>query len=209
LSVLSDSFSVSSIDVGIDVSVDLAGSVSDSEDSPNSPRTQHGMRKKVEDPPPPNYIPHPPPKHTVDDPPPPRYIPKPPQIPSKKKEPPAPTYVPLPPDVSPLERYGIPPRRVAENSRANCRECKTAFGGTVHKFHCGCCGNLFCDPCTANKMVYPERYGYSHPERVCLRCLPKLLQLINSEDKKSPHQNKSENGTSSNDEISDEVYMLF
>jgi len=106
-----------------------------------------------------------------------------PQLPPKHKEPPPPAYVPPPPpNVGPLERYGVPPRIVSLASKKDCKGCKRQFLGNSARHNCGACGNVFCGTCTTARAQFPQRYGYEGPQRICARCLPKLIQTLISEN---------------------------
>eukprot|EP01124_Arcella_intermedia_P027653 TRINITY_DN5457_c0_g1_i1.p2 TRINITY_DN5457_c0_g1~~TRINITY_DN5457_c0_g1_i1.p2 ORF type:complete len:119 (-),score=6.71 TRINITY_DN5457_c0_g1_i1:35-391(-) len=87
--------------------------------------------------------------------------------------PPPPVYVPEPPAVTnPLEFYGIPPRWLPDTSREECAGCLSEFSVFLRRHHCRACGDIFCDTCTAERIAFPEAYGYIEPERICTYCKP-------------------------------------
>eukprot|EP01100_Stratorugosa_tubuloviscum_P010245 TRINITY_DN4375_c0_g1_i1.p1 TRINITY_DN4375_c0_g1~~TRINITY_DN4375_c0_g1_i1.p1 ORF type:complete len:1161 (+),score=613.34 TRINITY_DN4375_c0_g1_i1:148-3630(+) len=59
---------------------------------------------------------------------------------------------------------------IADDSVKACTNCKSSFGIFSRKHHCRLCGLIFCDKCTANKVVLPDMYGFVGPQRVCDRC---------------------------------------
>jgi len=70
------------------------------------------------------------------------------------------------------------------------------------KRNCGACGNVFCAVCTMAKTPYPQKYGYNGPQRVCARCLPKLITTVlqeGSDQKEIELSGEGNSSTSSSD----------
>ena len=66
----------------------------------------------------------------------------------------------------------------ADSAITHCHQCKVKFSPSDHhhatKHHCRACGKGFCDLCTSQKEVVPNR-GWDYPVRVCKTCF-KILQ---------------------------------
>ncbi|EGG15217.1 sterol glucosyltransferase [Cavenderia fasciculata] len=71
----------------------------------------------------------------------------------------------------------VPPSKTPMGSKTSCRQCKQGFGLLNQmvnplvqtKFHCHCCGQVFCDKCTLNKIPLPK-FRINIPVRVCDTC---------------------------------------
>eukprot|EP00009_Paramoeba_aestuarina_P016616 CAMPEP_0201533350 /NCGR_PEP_ID=MMETSP0161_2-20130828/52934_1 /ASSEMBLY_ACC=CAM_ASM_000251 /TAXON_ID=180227 /ORGANISM="Neoparamoeba aestuarina, Strain SoJaBio B1-5/56/2" /LENGTH=583 /DNA_ID=CAMNT_0047937301 /DNA_START=31 /DNA_END=1782 /DNA_ORIENTATION=- len=55
-----------------------------------------------------------------------------------------------------------------------CKKCREEFGFFLRKHHCRGCGYIFCDPCTSNSVQFPEEWGYSEKQRVCVKCMIRI-----------------------------------
>ena len=62
-----------------------------------------------------------------------------------------------------------------------CSTCAEAFGALTRRHHCRCCGDIFCDACSTNRVSLPG-WGIHKAVRVCDDCrhfevvqLPMLL----------------------------------
>ena len=54
-----------------------------------------------------------------------------------------------------------------------CHRCRVTFGLVNRKHHCRCCGQIFCDKCSARTSAIPK-YGIEKDVRVCDDCYDKL-----------------------------------
>jgi hypothetical protein len=71
----------------------------------------------------------------------------------------------------------IPPRWVPDLAVNQCYHCHVEFDWINRRHHCRHCGNVFCETCTAARLLIPPEFGYRDPERVCLSCRDKLLPM--------------------------------
>ena len=55
----------------------------------------------------------------------------------------------------------------------NCHRCRVAFGLIQRQHHCRCCGQVFCDKCSAKACPIPK-FGIEKDVRVCDDCYEKL-----------------------------------
>lgn len=58
-----------------------------------------------------------------------------------------------------------------------CHRCRVTFGLVNRKHHCRCCGQIFCDKCSARTSAIPK-YGIEKEVRVCDDCYDKLNKTM-------------------------------
>ncbi|RDD40267.1 Zinc finger FYVE domain-containing protein 1 [Trichoplax sp. H2] len=80
----------------------------------------------------------------------------------------------------------IAPSYWVPNSEINCcKACQCSISGDNKIHHCRCCGEGFCDDCSANEMPVPWRGWGQIPVRVCQSCFSSYKDLNHSISKKN------------------------
>ena len=60
---------------------------------------------------------------------------------------------------------------------SNCRNCNDEFDLLNRRHHCRCCGKIFCNKCSNNKIQLPSEFNKINPQRVCNDCDNTLKSL--------------------------------
>eukprot|EP00618_Florenciella_parvula_P001441 CAMPEP_0119477530 /NCGR_PEP_ID=MMETSP1344-20130328/7629_1 /TAXON_ID=236787 /ORGANISM="Florenciella parvula, Strain CCMP2471" /LENGTH=521 /DNA_ID=CAMNT_0007511539 /DNA_START=187 /DNA_END=1752 /DNA_ORIENTATION=- len=66
------------------------------------------------------------------------------------------------------------PKWVEDGDSERCTACMLKFDWKRRRHHCRGCGRLFCDECSAQKLMLPASWGKKDPARVCNACAIEL-----------------------------------
>ena len=78
------------------------------------------------------------------------------------------------------------PEWAPDSSTDRCTRCQNVFTFWQRRHHCRACGQLFDDMCSSDRIRIPN-LGYEKPVRVCLDCLPQIVNVCTSTHAPTKH----------------------